>query len=263
MTYSSDGSVALPANGDISLGDVNGDGQVTLDDAQLLLVYVENPADPSLPAGIGQAVSGSDGDLVVGPIRKMTPLLQKWHYYGGRLISWSPDGRHIAFSDGDDFDYQHIYVMDSDGSNPRRLTNSWDDEWSPSWSPDGRHIAFVSERDGNEEIYVMDSDGSNPRRLTNHEARDRSPSWSPDGRHIAFVSKRDDNYEIYVMGSDGSNPRRLTYDSAQDWSPSWSPNGQHIAFGSKRDAAWGRGFLRGLRDGFGWEQSPPPDLRLG
>ena len=232
MTYSSDGSVELPTNGDISLGDVNGDGQVNIDDAQLLIAYVANPADPSLPEGIGQAVTSSGGDWVAGPIRRLTD-----HPASDWSPSWSPDGRHIAFGSRRDGNYE-IYVMGSDGSNLRRLTNHWAGDWSPSWSPDGRHIAFVSsrERGGKDEIYVMGSDGSNPRRLTDHSAWDWSPSWSPDGRHIAFVSDRDGNYEIYVMGSDGSNPRRLTDHSGSDHSPSWSPDGRHIAFES-----WGDG----------------------
>ena len=219
-TYVVNGSVELPPNGDISLGDVNGDGQVTLDDALLLTAYVANPADGSLPAGIGQAMSGSGGAWVVGAIRSLGD---------GFSPSWSPDGRHIAYSRGTD-----IYVMGSDGSNPRNLTNYSDQDFSPSWSPDGRHIAFTSERDGNPEIYVMGSDGSNPRNLTNYSDQDFSPSWSPDGRHIAFHSWRNGNYEIYVMGSDGSNPRRLT--TSGGLSPSWSPDGRHIVFfASNRD----------------------------
>ena len=43
------------------LGDVNGDGQVTLDDALLVMTYVVNPADGSLPVGIGQAMPSSGG----------------------------------------------------------------------------------------------------------------------------------------------------------------------------------------------------------
>ena len=225
--YIIDPSITPPNNGDISLGDVNADGQLTTADVLLLAAYSANPSDPSLPAGIGQAVGG--GNLVTELLRRLTD-----HPAGDYTPSFSPDGRHIAFMSKRDGN-REIYVMDSDGSNPTRLTDDPADDFSPSWSPDGRHIAFMSERDGNQEIYVMDFDGSNPRRLTDDPADDRAPSWSPDGRYIVFDSERDGNQEIYVMDSDGSNPRRLTDDLADDFSPSWSPDGRHIAFMSYRD----------------------------
>ena len=182
MAYVADGAVELPPNGDLSLGDVNGDGQVTLDDALLVMAYVANPADASLPAGIGQAVPSGGGDWIAGAIRRLTHSASD----NDRFPTWSPDGRHIAFSswrDGDDYE---IYVMEADGSNPRRLTT--DSGFSPTWSPDGRYIAFSSWRDGYSEIYVMDADGSNPRRLTDRSGDNYSPTWSPDGRYIAFSS---------------------------------------------------------------------------
>jgi len=70
-------------------------------------------------------------------------------------------------------------MMDADGSNPTRLTNSARGDHSPSWSPDGTKIVFVSFRNGNVEIYVMDADGMNPTNLTNNETSDFIPSWSP------------------------------------------------------------------------------------
>ena len=209
--YIIDPSITPPNNGDISLGDVNADGELTTADVLLLAAYSADPSDPSLPAGIGQAVGG--GNLAAEALRRLTDD-SGWDF----SPSFSPDGRHIAFmSHRDERDGNwEIYVMGSDGSNPTRLTDDPSDDSSPSFSPDGRHIVFASERDGNEEIYVMDSDGSNPRRLTDDPSDDRFPSFSPDGRHIAFASERDGNWNIYVMDSDGSNPRRLTDDPSDD-----------------------------------------------
>ena len=54
--YSLDPSIAIPNDGDISLGDVNRDGRIDITDAYLIATYSVNPTDPSLPAGIGTPV---------------------------------------------------------------------------------------------------------------------------------------------------------------------------------------------------------------
>jgi tricorn protease-like protein len=141
---------------------------------------------------------------------------------------------HIAFRSDRDGNYE-VYVMDADGSNPVRLTNSVDVDKDPAWSPDGTRIAFASDRDGNSEVYVMNADGSNPINLTNSAGADWDPAWSPDGTRIAFASFRDGNNEVYVMDADGSNPVRLTNSVGADKDPAWSPDGTRIAFLSTRD----------------------------
>ena len=229
VTYVVDGSILLLPPGDISLGDVNGDGQVDLADALLMVTYVANPADASLPAGIGQASSG--GAWVAGAIRRLTTDGESWY------PTWSPYGQQIAFVSGD-----YIYLMGSDGSNPRRLADDHSDfrdrDFYPTWSPYGRYIAFMSDHDGDYDIYVIDADGSNRRKLTDRgvsfDYRFSTPSWSPDGRHIAFdyYSRFDGYYQIWVMGSDGSNPRNLI--KGHGVYPTWSPDGQYIAFASTR-----------------------------
>jgi len=50
-----------------------------------------------------------------------------------------------------------IFVMDSDGRTPVRLTSGSSLDANPVWSPDGRQIAFESNRDGNLEIYVLNT----------------------------------------------------------------------------------------------------------
>ncbi|MGH3078172.1 MAG: TolB family protein [Gaiellaceae bacterium] len=144
---------------------------------------------------------------------------------------WSPDRRRIAFVRvgrvGKEPAARYVYVMNADGSKPRRLArmaNAFGVDYGlPSWSPNSKKIVFVSERDGNPEIYVVNADGSGKRNLTRHQGYDGDPAWSPDGRKIVFVSERDGNFEVYVMNADGSGQQNLTRNPANDRSPVWSP----------------------------------------
>jgi TolB protein len=124
-------------------------------------------------------------------------------------LSWSPDGRQIAFARGpwvSPRPFVDIWVVAADGSAPRRLTGSipGENNWYPSWSPDGRQIAFHRWRDRRSEIWVMNADGSGARALTNLGEDARYPSWSPDGRQIAFSVWRNRNWDLAVMNADGS-----------------------------------------------------------
>ena len=65
--YSRFSSTVMPNQGDISLGDVDADGRVAQSDALFIAAYLNDPSDPSLPAGIGKAVGAvsSDRDVLV------------------------------------------------------------------------------------------------------------------------------------------------------------------------------------------------------
>ena len=87
----------------------------------------------------------------------------------------SSDGKQIAFMSDRDGN-REIYIMNSDGSNQKRLTfNAADEFWYPSWSPDGSKIIFSS-YDENEEkhIYMMNKDGSSVKKII---ANGSQPSW--------------------------------------------------------------------------------------
>jgi Tol biopolymer transport system component len=129
-----------------------------------------------------------------------------------------------------------VYVMETDGSNLRRLTNNPGTDSLPDWSPSGDQIVFVSTHNGQIDLFVMNADGSDLHAITDDKERNTYPDWSPDGTQIAFQSEREGASEIFVINADGTGLRNLTPDSEEiEGKPRWSPDGSHIAFLSLRD----------------------------
>ena len=132
-----------------------------------------------------------------------------------------------------------IYVMNSDGGAPRRLTvtvTPGGNNLFPRWSPDGTRIAFSSTREGLAAVYVMQADGGAPTRLT-ERGPCAWPAWSSDGQRLAFVcsSGIPAPGEIFVIKADGTGLTQLTHNGAVVGHLDWSPEDDKIAFVSNRD----------------------------
>ena len=123
--------------------------------------------------------------------------------------AFSPDGSHIAFTSTRD-GQPEVYVMDADGSNAARLTNSPGLDGDPSFSADGQAVVFHSQRTGHRQVYLQPITSSVAVPLTQEPADNSQPSMSPDGEVIAFVSNRDGNNHIWLMAKDGTNQRPFT-----------------------------------------------------
>lgn len=106
-----------------------------------------------------------------------------------------------------------LYIMDSNGKNPKRLTFAGRYNSTPSWHPDGKALAFAGYDKDHFDIFLINADGTGLKRLTDarrtngRAADNRDPSFSPDGRHIVFASNRTGSYQLYIVGPDGENGR--------------------------------------------------------
>jgi Tol biopolymer transport system component len=121
------------------------------------------------------------------------------HPAGAFRPAVSPDGRRLAFSS--DRDHRppspmaprggDLYVMELDGSAPRRLTRTESAGWSgsPAWSTDGETVYFYR-REGNRRdfaLWSVPAAGGEPRLVFEDTLAILSPSVAPDGRvHFAM-----------------------------------------------------------------------------
>ena len=105
----------------------------------------------------------------------------------------SPDGKKIAFVVTESFlesgkSNTDIYVMNSDGSNLRNLTNHPVSDNHPRWSSDGKMISFVSTREDGPQVWQIPADSGEARKITNFPAGVGDPEWAPDESSIIFTS---------------------------------------------------------------------------
>lgn len=104
----------------------------------------------------------------------------------------SPDKKQILYtvefvSCKADKGNKELWVMNIDGSNQRKLTNTAEPELNAEWINGGKDIAFLSVADKQLQLFVMNSDGSNRRQISNVDKGINGFVLSPDEKKILFI----------------------------------------------------------------------------
>jgi Tol biopolymer transport system component len=143
-------------------------------------------------------------------------LTHELGYDGGP--TFSPDGKWIVYrayhpTAGKDIaDYKgllaqnlirptslEIWLMKSDGSDKKHITNLGAASFGPAFTADGNKIIFSSNYDpvahstggeGNFELWTMNPDGSGLERITYSDGFDGFPMFSADGKNLVWASNR-------------------------------------------------------------------------
>jgi TolB protein len=173
--------------------------------------------------------------------------------YGATFPAWSPDGKEVAYTAPDKNNNLYIWIMESDGSNQRQLTEGQ----QPRWSADGKKLVYSKTTQGkvkNQDIYTIEIETNTISQITSENTAEFSPDWSPDGRWISYIAykgqikvakngkealndlKSKPNYEVWIKNveDNGKSGIQLTRSKGFNGFPRWAPNGSELAFVSDR-----------------------------
>lgn len=91
-------------------------------------------------------VSDNDGNDEIYKMNLDNHMIDRLTFtlYAEAFPHWSPDGNNISFSSSRDSGSMHIFVMDTNGTTLRQVTNSHanDTDSDPIWCPDSTCIVF-------------------------------------------------------------------------------------------------------------------------
>ncbi len=133
-----------------------------------------------------------------------------------------------------------VWVMDEDGSNPRRLSSTAKDCYGdnyPSSSPDGSRIVFTRAGAG---IIILDDTGEEIVRKNAAGADPTDTTWSYNGKIYFGMRDMTDRYDfVYSMETDGTgevqaSPACSGSAEPNDHHPSLSPDGLNLLFSTNR-----------------------------
>jgi Tol biopolymer transport system component len=173
--------------------------------------------------------------------------------------SWSPDGRWIAYVNGEDAVLKNgLWLVRPDGKRLHRVAAG--SVGNLAWSPDGRLIAYTAYDDGGDAaaLRLVDPSGGHRQSFATDSGL---YDWSPDGTRVAFESGSD----IVVAGLDGRESARVGVEGLRlDWF-TWSPDGRVLLLQAS-DQIWavgsdGKGLRRltaeGANELVGWTSLAP------
>ncbi|MDX1701590.1 MAG: peptidase S41, partial [Melioribacteraceae bacterium] len=144
-----------------------------------------------------------------------------------RYPDLNSDGSKIVFNFQGD-----IWVANSDGTDPRRMTIHESYDYVPLWSSDDQFIGFSSNRFGNNDIFRIPAGGGRPERITFHSSGDVLTDYTADDNLLFSTSRTfrqiEWDHELAEVPASGGTPSLLL--DAVGEMPVKSPDGRFIAF---------------------------------
>ncbi len=150
------------------------------------------------------------------------------------VSSWSPDGRHIAFTGRQPGRPFRIYLIDRDGGIMQEAAEGNDAQGGPSWSPDGKALVY-----GNvlcEELrdcWIRRLDlATRTTEIIPGSHGCRTARWSPDGKYIAALHLP--TYQLMLFDVNAHHWKMLA-DSVTGDNINWASDSRAVYVDSPRE----------------------------
>ncbi len=96
--------------------------------------------------------------------------------------AWAPDGKSLVYV-SDESRNPHLYIIDAETKEKRRLTSTGRQNVDPDWGDDGR-IVYTTIRNGQRQIAVVNPAEPSEVRLVTAPGKWEHPTWSGNRRHV-------------------------------------------------------------------------------
>jgi hypothetical protein len=159
-----------------------------------------------------------------------------------RSLSWSPDGKYLAFS-GQKNHREYLYLYEpGSGKVTRTAVAGLEETRQPVFSPDGKKLAFVGMRGGFNDLYEAGTEllargGTLPaaaaERLTPGGQDVASPAYSPDGTTLAYsceVESSSGPARALCLLPRGGKPYRADVPDGNVYDPVFSGDGLTVYY---------------------------------
>jgi len=161
--------------------------------------------------------------------------------------SWTPDGKALLYSQGNQGKYQS-WVLPAPGSaesKPRLFSRTTFNEDGPMVSPDGKWVAYDSDESGKYEIYIEPFPGPGAKtQISTHGGRGTA-LWSRNGRELYYAEPNSWQLMAVDVATGGSALRagqpkalfKLTATSIDDVLLDVTPDPNRFLFGRMQQEA--------------------------
>ncbi len=146
-------------------------------------------------------------------------------------VTWEADSKRLLYVSPRN-GHKQIFEYDVTGNVEKQLTETDEEDESPTVSPDGKTLAYVR---GEHALHAFDLKTRADRELASGDFYQPILSWSPDSKFLAYTSQGAKSFRnVNVVGLEGGVGQPVSFLANGETARkiAWAPDGKYLLFGT-------------------------------